>query len=99
MADMDRILTGDKGPVLTCKVLDCSYNQFECCYAAQIEVGDDHPRCDTYTHEEAGAKSDIAIVSQCHVQECYFNDSEICHAAGITVGVHRGHADCMTART
>lgn len=99
MSEMERMMNSDNGPVLTCKVEDCSYNERECCYAPQIEVGDDHPKCDTYTREGAQATAEMAMVGSCHVQECYFNSSEECHAAGITVGFHSGHADCMTART
>lgn len=99
MAETSRIMSDENGPVLTCKVEDCSYNDNECCRAPSIQVGDEHPRCDTYTHDMATAKADIATVSECHVGDCYFNKSQSCHAAGITVGFHSGHADCYTART
>lgn len=89
----------NQGPVLTCKVEDCSYNQHDCCYAPQIEVGDDHPMCDTYTRGQAGnLSSSMAMVGVCHVADCSFNQSEQCNAAGITVAFHQQHADCFTSR-
>ncbi|MHB9003556.1 MAG: DUF1540 domain-containing protein, partial [Coriobacteriia bacterium] len=36
-------------PVVTCDVMECSYNKNECCCAPSIEVGDQHPACDTFT--------------------------------------------------
>lgn len=93
-----QMMGSDQGPVLTCKVEDCSYNQHDCCYAPQIEVGDEHPMCDTYTHERTSMGSNTAMVGACHVMDCTFNQSEQCHAAGITVAFHQQHADCFTSR-
>lgn len=98
MAEMDRMMSSGHGPVLTCQKLDCDYNVDDCCYAGGIEVGDDHPLCDTYSKGTAAPKQQMADVTTCHVTECYFNKQEDCHAAGITVGDHSGHADCLTAR-
>jgi len=98
MADMSRMMCAENGPVLTCKVQDCSYNQGDCCHARTIEVGDEHPTCDTYTHDQPSGVSDVPLVATCHVDDCFFNQLESCHAAGITVGFHSGHADCITAR-
>ena len=98
MAETSRMMSTENGPVLTCRVEDCSYNRQDCCHAPKIDVGDDHPKCDTYTHDYAQGQSDAPQVGSCKVFDCYFNQSQQCHAAGITVGFHNGHADCFTAR-
>lgn len=98
MAEMNRLMSDGQGPVLTCQKMDCDYNVDDCCYAGGIEVGDDHPLCDTYTTGSAAPQNKIANVMKCHVSDCFFNKQEDCHAAGITVGNHSGHADCLTAR-
>jgi hypothetical protein len=94
----DKLMTDQHGPVLTCQKTDCSYNRDECCHAEHIQVGDEHPACDTYTHEQVRIAVDLADVPTCKVSDCYFNESSDCHAVGITVADHRGHADCLTAR-
>ncbi len=97
MVDESRTMS-DQGPVLTCQKTDCAYNQSECCFAMGIEVGDEHPMCDTYTHSASRMGQELAAVMTCKVQDCHFNQGRECHAAGITVGEHSGHADCLTAR-
>lgn len=97
-SESDRGMGQQQGPVLTCQKEDCSYNQKDCCYADGIEVGDDHPLCDTYTHEDVRTNHSTSMVSACHVVDCVFNQDQDCHSPGITVGSHIGHADCLTAR-
>lgn len=94
----DRTMSTEQGPVLTCQKTDCSYNMDECCYAGGIQVGDNHPQCDTYTRQQVQATQEMAVVSQCMVDQCHFNNAQTCHAAGITVAEHTGHADCYTMR-
>jgi hypothetical protein len=87
-------------PVVTCDVMECSYNQNECCCAPSIEVGDQHPACDTFTTSSAVniVDQDMSNVAMCHVMECRFNASEACEAPGITVTHHGSHADCGSYR-
>jgi hypothetical protein len=86
------------GAVLTCTVADCSYNQSLECWAPSIQVGEDHPRCDTYTQQEVSRSAAAAIVGWCGVAECGFNEGSHCGARGITVDHHTLHADCVTFR-
>lgn len=90
----------DKAAVVTCKVTECSYNMQEQCRAPQIEVGDDHPRCDTFTTSGAtpSTKQEMPTVGACHVKHCSFNKSDNCDAPGITVMHHTSHADCGSYR-
>ncbi len=90
---------GQEAPVATCKVTECSYNQQECCYAQDIQVGDSHPACDTFTTSGGGRTSQQeSHVGGCKITECAFNDSQACDAPGITVAYHSNHADCETYR-
>lgn len=93
-----RRIIDEQGPVLTCTVQDCSYNRSESCHAPGIEVGSEHPACDTYTIGPASISADEASVMGCKVEECEFNAEMNCHAAGITVSFHSAHADCITFR-
>lgn len=86
------------GCVLTCTVGECSYNQELECLAPEIMVGDDHPRCDTFTRDRISMATQDAIVMTCAVAACAFNDDQHCHARGVTVDHHSGHADCVTFR-
>lgn len=88
----------DEGCVLTCTVTQCSYNEHEECLAPAVEVGSDHPECDTYTTGPASRTAHDALVRMCHVRDCTFNRQEGCTATGVTVGFHAEHADCMTFR-
>lgn len=87
-------------PVVTCTVTECSYNMEQKCCAPNIEVGDQHPQCDTFT-TSAGVQAmqqDMSQVGTCHVMQCSFNSSEQCEAPGITVTHHTNHADCSSYR-
>lgn len=87
------------GCVLTCTASDCSFNRGLECYAKQIAVGDDHPKCDTYTQDMMAQPSKTeGIVMSCGVTQCNFNDQQHCGARGITVEMHQQHADCATFR-
>lgn len=87
------------GCVLTCTVADCSYNKGLECWAKEIQVGDSHPTCDTYTHDgNAQPTNTEGTVMTCKVSMCNFNDDMHCHARGITVDHHSQHADCITFR-
>lgn len=90
----------EEGHVLTCMVTECSYNQNEVCFAPQIDVGDMHPTCDTFTKAQAQPVTQgMPDVATCNVTECKFNQSKDCMAPGITVSNHSGHADCFTYRS
>jgi hypothetical protein len=89
----------ENGCVLTCIAADCSYNMELECLAPKIEVGDDHPTCDTFTHTpQVQRAQEEALVATCKVTQCTFNDSMHCKARGITVDHHSQHADCVTFR-
>jgi hypothetical protein len=87
-----------KSEVLTCLAVDCSYNREDICCAAGIEVGDEHPSCDTYTTGSVDIQDSDPDIRDCKVMECHFNRSEACTAGGITLITHSGHADCATYR-
>ena len=84
--------------VMTCLAEDCSYNCRDECCAPSIEVGDEHPRCDTFTTGEVSVADDAASVEDCKVMDCHFNNRMECSAAGVTLSTHSGHADCLTYR-
>lgn len=90
----------DYAPVVTCTVMECSYNEQERCCAQEIEVGDDHPQCDTFTTAASvqGVQQEMSKVGICHVMQCSFNADESCAAPGITVTHHSNHADCTSYR-
>lgn len=87
-------------PVVTCTVTECSYNEQEKCCAPQIEVGDQHPQCDTFTTSQAvqAVQQEMSKVGTCHVMQCSFNTQQQCQAPGITVTHHSNHADCTSYR-
>lgn len=90
----------ERGHVLTCMVLECSYNRSEVCHAPDINVGEQHPTCDTFTKQSASPMAQgMPDVSVCNVTQCRFNSNNDCMAPGITVIDHDGHADCATYRT
>lgn len=97
---MEKMGNQSEAPVVTCTVMECSYNDRECCCAPQIEVGDRHPSCDTFTTAEAvnSRQQDMSMVGVCHVAECNFNMEQQCGAPGITVTHHSNHADCGSFR-
>lgn len=87
--------------VMSCTVTECCYNDDSTCHAAAIQVGRDHPMCDTFspqTGSSCGAADLTGGVGACHVSACQFNSSLLCAAPGIVVGAHAGHADCQTFR-
>lgn len=84
--------------VLTCLAEDCSFNCRDECCAPVIEVGEDHPKCDTFTTGEVAIADSAATVQDCKVMDCHFNQSMECTAAGVTLSTHSSHADCMTYR-
>ncbi len=87
------------GAVLTCTVADCAYNRNLECWASNVHIGDDHPRCDTFTQQENVGLAQLgAAVGWCGVSECGFNEGSHCGARGITVDRHSSHADCVTFR-
>ncbi|MGV8082763.1 MAG: DUF1540 domain-containing protein [Coriobacteriia bacterium] len=87
-------------PVVTCSVFECSYNDREQCCAPQIEVGDEHPKCDTFTLAQApdAIRQTMSEVAACHATQCFFNEQQACEAPGITVTHHTQHADCSSYR-
>jgi len=87
-------------PVVTCTVTECSYNDQEKCCAPQIEVGDEHPQCDTFTTSGSvrAMQQEMSKVGACRVRQCSFNTQQQCEAPGITVTHHSNHADCTSYR-
>lgn len=89
----------EQGHVLTCTVMECSFNQNEVCYAPNIDVGEMHPTCDTFTTQSVQtAPQGMPDVAVCNVTDCQFNQNKDCAAPGITVNHHSNHADCLTYR-
>ena len=84
--------------VLTCLAEDCSYNCREVCCAPAVEVGAEHPACDTFTTGAVSVGAGEPGIRDCKVMQCHFNSSEACTASGITMITHSGHADCATFR-
>ena len=91
-------LLSDKPRVMTCLAGECSWNCRDECCAPAVEIGDEHPRCDTFTTGDVIPLNDMAPVRDCKVADCRFNHSMACGAAGITVTEHLSHADCITYR-
>ena len=84
--------------VLKCPAEKCSYNCRDVCCAPSVEIGGDHPACDTFTTGSVRVRHADASVRDCRLQECHFNSLEMCTAAGVTMVVHSDHADCATFR-
>lgn len=84
--------------VMTCLAEDCSYNCRDECCAPMIEVGAEHPACDTYTTGAVIESDGVPPVQECKVGDCHFNNATHCTAGGITMITHSGHADCVTYR-
>jgi hypothetical protein len=85
--------------VTSCSVSECCFNDSALCHAAAIQVGRDHPMCDTFTPQTGaacGAPDLTGDVGACLVDSCWFNAQLLCAAPGIIVGGHAGHADCQT---
>jgi len=87
-----------KAHVLTCLAEDCSYNCRDECCAPMVEVGSEHPQCDTFTTGEVMIGQGEPRIQDCQVADCHYNSMMSCVASGITLGTHAGHADCMTYR-
>ena len=84
-------------PVSRCAATNCFYNTNSSCHAPAINVGSDHPACDTFIAEPRHiGRKDTGMVGACHVAECRYNAELVCTAKGITVSEHSGHADCAT---
>lgn len=84
-------------PVSRCAAKECFYNRESACHAPAINVGGDHPACDTYisnSHHIAGGGN--GMVGACHVSHCKWNRELTCSARAITVDHHGSHADCAT---
>ncbi|HEX2948009.1 MAG TPA: DUF1540 domain-containing protein [Armatimonadota bacterium] len=84
-------------PVSKCTVENCFYNQSQQCHAPAINVGGDHPVCDTFIPQpnHIGRKENSSV-GACHVSVCKYNSDLTCNASGIFVDYHSDHADCET---
>jgi hypothetical protein len=84
-------------PVIKCDVMNCFYNTSKACHAPAINVGGDHPSCDTFVARATHiARQGPSMVGACHVSTCRHNQDMMCSASGISVTGHEGHADCAT---
>lgn len=84
--------------VMTCHAGACSWNCDDQCCSPTVEIGAEHPRCDTFTTAHQSPGDILASVMDCKVTDCHFNHDMACGASGITLDVHQGHADCATFR-
>ena len=83
--------------ITKCTVNDCFYWESNVCRANAIQVGDEHPMCDTYAKSSAhSGPADMGRVGACHTSNCEYNKQLSCSAKGIDVGYHADHADCLT---
>ncbi|MHB0997605.1 MAG: DUF1540 domain-containing protein [Armatimonadota bacterium] len=83
--------------VQKCTVNNCFYWMNDICKANAIQVGDDHPMCDTFARSmEHKGPADHGKVGACHTSNCEYNQQLSCSAMGIEVGFHSDHADCLT---
>jgi hypothetical protein len=84
-------------PVSRCDVMNCFYNRDKNCHAPAINVGGEHPSCDTFIPKANHiGRQPTGMVGACHVGQCEYNRDLTCSAAGIVVGYHADHADCDT---
>jgi hypothetical protein len=84
-------------PVSKCDVTQCFYNRDAMCHAPAINVGGEHPMCDTFITANNHIPGDqMSAVGACHVAQCEYNQDLTCRADGILVGLHNNHADCFT---
>ncbi len=88
----------DMPKVEMCGVTQCAYNRERQCHAWAITVGDDTPKCDTFTSRstKGGDMNAQAGVGACKVSQCRYNEDLECHAQGITVDMVEDMADCTT---
>lgn len=86
-----------KPEIAGCAMKDCAFNSRGRCHALAINVGDDHPRCDTYSSsaEKAGQHYLIGGVGACKVTRCSYNGGMLCGAPNISIARHNDHADCL----
>lgn len=83
--------------VKKCTVNDCFYWGDDTCRANAIQVGDEHPMCDTYVKAgQHGGPANTGKVGACHTSNCEYNKQLSCSALSIDVGFHAQHADCLT---
>jgi hypothetical protein len=84
-------------PINRCEVSNCFYNRSQMCHAPAINVGDQHPACDTFVaHSNHIGRQDVGMVGACHIDHCRWNKDLTCSAQSINVMPHAGHADCAT---
>lgn len=84
-------------PVSKCEVDKCFYNHDLQCHAPAINVGGDHPLCDTFIPQATHiGRQESSAVGACHVSHCRYNTELTCNAQGIVVANHADHADCDT---
>jgi hypothetical protein len=84
-------------PVMRCEVDKCFYNRELQCHAPAINVGGEHPNCDTFIPQMTHInRMETSNVGACHVNQCKYNKDLTCSAAGIVVAHHADHADCDT---
>jgi hypothetical protein len=84
-------------PVARCEVTDCFYNRDTNCHAPAINIGGEHPNCDTFIPTANHiSRMEQGMVGACHVNQCKWNQDLTCHAANIVVAHHNLHADCET---
>ena len=87
-------------PVVRCVAEQCFYNREQMCHAPAINVGGDHPQCDTFSQQKQHInRQETALVGACHVLLCQHNTDMVCQASSITVANHADHADCSTFQT
>lgn len=81
-----------------CDMGECFYNANTVCHAPAINVGSDHPACDTFMKGSmhGGAMDMTGRVGACKVDHCRHNTNYLCSAPSISVGHHQTHADCQT---
>ena len=84
--------------ISSCDMTECYFNTKKSCHAAAINVGSDHPACDTFMSgsKHGGAPDVTGMVGACKVDHCRHNSSLLCSAPSISVGHHMTHADCKT---
>jgi hypothetical protein len=85
--------------VQQCEVQECCYNVDRQCHALAINVGENVPRCDTFTttcSQKSGDFGASGRVGACKVGVCRYNMNLECQANGITVGRGSDPADCLT---
>ena len=57
--------------VLTCLAEECSYNCRDECCAPMVEVGDEHPSCDTFTTGAVIESEGVPPIRERKVADCH----------------------------